>query len=158
MLTPPTVTDAELPALSTQEPVLDWLVPSVEIVCGLAGPVDTPERVSVQLKVTVTSPLFHPDEFGEGEAEPDITGGVSSILIVSEMEFVSPAPSVALQIKTVPLVSAERIAGEHPDEESIPDSGSVTVQVTLTLTLFHPLMLAPGVRLNVMLGIVLSDP
>lgn len=37
---------------------------------------------------------------------PEITGGVLSILIVTETEAVKPAPFVALQVKIVPAVSA----------------------------------------------------
>ncbi len=55
------------------------------------GPVATPESASVQLNVTVTLPLFHPKEFGDGDLEPVITGGVLSILIVTEAELVRPA-------------------------------------------------------------------
>jgi len=48
--------------------------------------------------------------------------------------------------------------GEQPEEESIPDSGSVTTQLTVTLTLFHPKALGPGVWVSVILGGVLSVP
>ena len=92
----------------------------------------------MQLKVTVTLALFHPEEFGRGEAVPERIGEVSSIRTVTETEFVSPAPSVAVQVMVVPPVSDARVVGEQPEEESIPDSGSETAQLTVTLTLFHP--------------------
>ena len=70
----------------------------------------------------------------------------------------SPAPSVAVHVSVVPLVSEASVVGEHPEEESIPDSGSDTDQLTVTLTLFHPFVLGPGVRLRVITGAVLSVP
>lgn len=113
--------------------------------CGLSGPDETPERASVQLNVTVTFPLFHPEEFGDGDADPDRTGRVSSILTITVTELVSPAPSVPVHVKVVPLVWDDRVVIEQPEEESIPDSGSLTTQLTVTVELFHPLELEPGV-------------
>jgi hypothetical protein len=65
-------------------------------------------------------------------------GAVLSILIVTEAELVNPALFVAEQVKVVPVVSAVRFEGEQPFEERIPDSLSVTDQVTFTLLLYQP--------------------
>ncbi len=93
MLTPPTVTDTELPALSTQVPVDDSFCPSAARMEGLEAE-STPDKVSLQVKLIVTLPLFHPAEFGEGDALPTMVGVVRSMLIlldVVEAEF--PATS-----------------------------------------------------------------
>jgi len=45
----------------------------------------TPDRVSLQAKLTVTLPLFHPLVLGEGDALPVIVGVVRSMLILLEV-------------------------------------------------------------------------
>src|SRR5438128_11854788 len=85
MSMPPMVTGAAaLPALSMQVPVADWLAPSVEIVTGFAT-VATPERSSVQVKLTVTFWLVQaPLVYGLPSAVVALaftTGGVSSMLM-----------------------------------------------------------------------------
>ena len=93
MLTLPTVTDAEFPALSMQVPVDASFWPSAERIEGLDAE-STPDKVSVQVKLMVTLPLFQPLELGEGDAVPVMVGAVRSMLIlldVVEAEF--PATS-----------------------------------------------------------------
>jgi hypothetical protein len=46
----------------------------------------------------------------------------------------------------------------HPDEEVMPESGSDTDQLTLTLTLFQPFVLGPGVTVGTITGAVVSTP
>ncbi len=91
--TGPTVADAELPALSTHVPVIDWPAPSPRIV----GPERTamPDRASEQLKLTVIEALFQPFGFGATDGEPVMVGSVRSTfmsLTVAEAGF--PASSV----------------------------------------------------------------
>ena len=71
---------------------------------------------------------------------PAITGGVLSILIVTGTELESPAPLVAEHVKVMPAVSAVRFVMVHPEEDVTPDSGSVTLQFTVTLLLYQPLL------------------
>src|SRR5436190_1150270 len=68
-----------------------------------------------------------------------MTGGVLSILTVTESELLRPALFVGTQVRIVPAVSRLRTVSPHPDAEAIPDSGSLTVQLTLTLSLLQPL-------------------
>jgi len=158
ILIPDTVAEFELPALSVQSPVLDWPVPSDETICGLTGPAATPERESAQLKATVTSPLFHPLEFGEGEVDPVTTGRVLSIFKVTELEPVRPAPLAAVQVTVVPEVSEVKLVVPHPEDEAVPDSGSDTDQLTVTVTLFQPFAFGPGVTVGTITGPVVSTP
>jgi hypothetical protein len=158
ILIPETVPDPVFPALSVQLALLDWPEPSDETSCGVTGPVATPERESVQLNVTVTSPLFQPFEFGEGEVKPVTTGLVSSIFTTTEAEPVSPAWFVAVQVTVVPDVSEVKVTVPHPEEEATFDSGSTSVQLIVTLTLFHPLMFGVGVSEGVITGGLVSVP
>ena len=96
MLIPPTVTEAELPALSVQFPVADSPRPSVDRIDGLEKEA-TPESASLQEKVTVTLPLFQPLALAEGDAVPVMIGRVRSMLILLttvETEF----PALSRQV------------------------------------------------------------
>jgi len=63
---------------------------------------------------------------------PEMTGLVLSIVIDTGIELDRPAPFVAEHVKLAPVVSAVKVVPSHPVEEAIPDSGSLTAQVTLT--------------------------
>ena len=45
----------------------------------------------------------------------------------------------------------------HPDDEAMPDSGSLTLQLTVTLVLCQPLALAAGVTVGMISGGEVSD-
>src|SRR5262245_35711322 len=60
---------AVFPALSVDDPVTDCSVPCAVKVDGEAQ-LATPDSASLQLKVTVTSVLFHPLAFAAGVAVP----------------------------------------------------------------------------------------
>ena len=85
-------------------------------------------------------------------------GTVRSILTVTEAEFDRPAPLVAVQVSVVPAggVSVLRIVVAQPTDETTPDSGSETDQLTVTGPLFQPLALALGVTEGVITGGVVS--
>ena len=57
---------------------------------------------------------------------------VLSILMVTGTDADSPAPFVAEHVKVTPAVSADRVVVVQPEDEVIPDSGSVTLQATVT--------------------------
>ncbi len=133
----PTVAIAEFPALSVQLPVTDWSGPSVRRSTGLET-VPTPERASVQLKLTVTGTLFQPLALGPGDREPIAVGAVRSIMTVTETEFDVPCMLVAVHVSVVPRVSLVRVVVPQPEEEAIPFMGSEIDQVTVTVLLFHP--------------------
>ncbi len=89
----PTVAEAEFPALSRQVPVTDWPPPSPRVVGE--GALNTPDKASEQVKLTVTVTLFQPFALAEGNLEPVMTGGVLSMFIpVTVTEAVLPALSV----------------------------------------------------------------
>lgn len=86
---------AELPARSVAVPLMIWLGASVLTVIG-AGQVATPDSLSEQVKVTVTSLLFHPAGLGWGVTVGDRVGGVLSMLSVTDVLAVFPALSTAV--------------------------------------------------------------
>jgi len=63
---------------------------------------------------------------------------------------------VAEQVKVVALVSVVRTVVVQPEEDAMPDSGSLTLQFTVTLVLFQPLRLGGGVTVGMMTGLVAS--
>jgi len=89
------LTVAVFPALSTTDPWILWLAPSVVTVCGDEH-VATPDVASEHVKLTVTSALFQPLAFGAGEAVAVIVGGVLSIFRLTLVLAVFPALSVAV--------------------------------------------------------------
>jgi hypothetical protein len=129
---------AELPATSVTVPLTDWFAPSLSVTStGQAFGV-RPLRESEHVKCTVTGPLYHPFEFGLVLAAAVMLGGVLSTLIVTDLDALSPAPLVAEHVITVPAVSLVRVTLSQPVDDAIPDSGSVTLQVTVTVELFQP--------------------
>src|SRR5439155_19903450 len=74
---------------------------------------------------------------------PEMTGGVLSILMVTGTDIDNPAPFVAEHVRVVPGVSAVSVVAVQPDEDAMPDSGSLTLQLTVTLLLYQPF--APNV-------------
>src|SRR5581483_4286605 len=71
---------------------------------------------------------------------PEITGGVLSILRVMGTDVARPTPFVAEQVRVMPSVSAVRLIGAHPVEDAMPDSGSDTLQLTVTAVRYQPLL------------------
>ena len=85
-----------------------------------------------------------------------IPGFVLSILIVTEAEFESPALFVAEQVRVRPIVSEVRMDVVQPVELLMPDSASVTVQLTVTSLLYQPFDPAVPEMDGVIKGTVLS--
>lgn len=100
--------------------------------------------------------LFHPAALGAGVRDPVITGGVASLLIVTFLELIRPAPFVAEQVSVRPEVSVVMGVEPHPVEDAIPDSGSVALQVTVTLLTYQPLSPSVPVTVGEITGGVLS--
>src|SRR2546425_9054014 len=67
-----------------------------------------------------------------GAGRPEMAGGVLSILFVTGTELESPTPFVAEQDRVTPAVSAFSVVGPQPEDDAMPDSGSLTLQVTVT--------------------------
>ncbi len=86
---------------------------------------------------------------GLGETPGARLGSVVSRCIVTLCEAVRVLVS-ASQVKVVPAVSVSRVTGSQPVVPVTVDSGSVTVQLTVTSLTYQPLL--PGVPL--MLGVI----
>ena len=83
-------------------------------------------------------------------------GEVLSTLTMTDDELVSSSPSVAEQVSVVPAVSADNVAGPQPVEEEMPDSGSLTVHVTVVLLTYQPLFPRVPVTVDGITGGVVS--
>src|SRR5438094_10526941 len=57
-LIPERLAPAELPAASTAVPLAVWFAPSLTVLA--AGQLSIPDRLSAQVKVTITSSLYQP--------------------------------------------------------------------------------------------------
>jgi hypothetical protein len=86
-----------------------------------------------------------------------VTGAVLSSLTRTEAELDNPAPFVAEQVYVVPAVSVDCVVGVHPVLLAIPEIGSVTLQVSVTLVSFQPAALGAGARVWVITGGVVSS-
>ena len=82
-------------------------------------------------------------------------GGVWSILIVTGIELDSPAPFVAEHVNVAPVV---RIVGTQPVEEAMPVSGSLRLQLTVTLLVYQPLVPVGPETVGTITGGVSSEP
>src|SRR5262245_7792485 len=61
-------------------------------------------------------------------------------MMVTGTEVDRPAELLAEQVRVTPAVSAVRLVGVHPVEDAIPDSGSDTLQFTVTALRYQPLL------------------
>ena len=100
--------------------------------------------------------LFQPAAFGGGAADPVITGGVTSIFTLTETAFESPATLVAEQVMVIPGVDVESSTVLQPEDDAMPDSGSVTLQETETGLIYQPLFPNVPLTVGMMTGGVVS--
>src|SRR5205823_1401755 len=154
MLTAGLTAVAELPALSVTVAVAVRPLPSPVMVDG-PGQATTPDRLSAQVQVMVTSPRYQPAALAAGAAWPTMVGAVLSTLIAATVaEAALPAASVAVPVTGWFLPSVATVVGAV--HEATPDTASAQVKVTVTLPLFQPLVLAAGAWVWLMVGAVLS--
>jgi hypothetical protein len=111
-------------------------------------PLASPDVASPALQVMVTSDGLQP----VGGDEQDSVGAVESSLTVTLDDEVRPAPLVAVQVRVIPAVSPLTVDEAHPDEEEMPDSGSATVQVTVTGPTYQPFAPCVPLTLEVITG------
>src|SRR5258708_3733541 len=151
------VRDAEavFPALSTAVPAAIWFVPSALKVAG-AAQAAIPDNTSRQLNVAVTAALFHPKALGGGTGVAVMLGAVLSRLMVTEVEAVLPARSVAVPWITWFAPSALTVTGAGQD--AIPEVLSEHLKVTTTLVLFQPKLSTAGAAEAEITGGSLSTP
>jgi hypothetical protein len=76
--------------------------------------------------------------------------------MVTDAELVPPA-LVAVQVSVVPAVSAVIVVVPHPLVEVTGDSGSVTVQLTVTSLTYQPPLPSVPLTVGVICGGVVSD-
>jgi hypothetical protein len=136
-------------------------VPAVSVVSVVTAQLGLesamPDVGSLKFQATVVAELFQPAALGEGDTLGVTIGGVRSILTVTATEAVKPAPFTAVQVNVVPAVSAERLVVPQPELEVTPDSGSVTLQLTVTgAVVFQPKPLGAGLTVGTITGGVVS--
>src|SRR5437763_227480 len=155
MLTAGLTAVAELPALSVTVAVAVRPLPSPVIVDG-PGQATTPDRLSAQVQVMVTSPRYQPAALAAGAAWPTMVGAVLSTLIAATVaEAALPAASVAVPV-TDWLAPSPTVGGVV--QLATPDRPAWSAQVkpTVTLALYQPLALAGRSGAAEMVGGVLS--
>ena len=105
-----------------------------------AGPA-TPEPVSVALTLAICTSFLFGGQIRQGPVGmPVMLGGVWSIRTVVAREAVNPAALVAVQVNVVPAVSRSSNTKSQPVAATIPDSGSVTLQLIVTVPRYQPLL------------------
>lgn len=87
---------------------------------------------------------------------PDTTGGVLSILMVTGTDAESPLPFVAEHVRVTPALSAFKVVGVQPEDAEIPEWGSMTLQLMITLLRYQPLFPNVPTICGVIAGGVLS--
>src|SRR5438876_4564118 len=97
---------------------------------------------SVPVKATISAWLYQPFASGARAGAAVTVGGVASRLIVTVL-VVTPPSLVAEQVKDAPTVSATSVVASQPCSSKITDSGSWTIQLSVTLLTYQPL--APSV-------------
>jgi hypothetical protein len=113
---------------------------SLLVTLTVKEPGTSPDSASAAVTVaTCTSLLFEGEREHARAGIPEINGGVLSILMVTGTVVARPTALLAEQVRVTPAVSPARSVGAHPVEEAIPDSGSVTVQFTVTALRYQPL-------------------
>ena len=117
----------------------------------------SPDNASIAVIVATCTSLWFGGQREHSEAGiPEITGAVLSSLMVIGTEVDRPTALLAEQVRVTPAVSAGRLVGAHPVEDVIPDSGSDTLQFTVTALRYQPLLPNVPVICGVITGGVTS--
>ena len=96
--------------------------------------------MSVAASFSVTGPRYQPSFPDSPDGVARVTGGVLSSLIVTDVPAESPAALAAAHVSIVPGVSVASVLVEQPDDETMFDSGSVTLQLTVTFPRYQPFL------------------
>ena len=117
-----------------------------------------PEVASRPPKLTCTGALYQLPTSGRRAGPALATMGlVASRLMVTGSLVLVPPPLVAEQVKVTPFVSAVMFCVLQPVWLVTGDSGSLTVQVRVTLSIYQSLVPFDPVTVGVITGGVLSD-
>src|ERR671922_843221 len=128
---------AVFPALSLHVPLT--VVPAVSGPAYVASgeQESTPDVPSVPVKPPWSAWLYQPFASTPRDGVAVADGGVLSILNVFETVETPPSLS-ARQVSSVPVVFVVSVTVLQPDVERMIDSGSTTVQLTVTLLVYQP--------------------
>ena len=125
-----------LPALSVQVPPTDALAESGLEYVFAAAQESTPEVPSVAENETKTAWLYQPFESGDLDGIAVTDGAVVSTLIVL-LTVVVPPSLDAEHVNVAPVVSDVIVVASQPVVDKITDSGSTTVQFSVTLVVYQ---------------------
>src|SRR5205814_9664179 len=114
----------------------------------------TPERLSAQAKLTITSSLYQPLALAARSGAAPIVGAVLSMLTNAGSEALLPALSSAVPSTVKAMPSVVLVCG--PVQLATPERSSPQVKLTTTSVLFQPLALAAGAWTWLMVGEVRS--
>src|SRR6266850_7223981 len=134
-------------------PLIICPAPSVLTVTG-SGQRAMPLVASVHVNVTVTFPLLHPAAFAAGLTATSTTGGVLSMLSVTEAVDWLPATSTAVPLTTCPAPSVVTVTGSAQRAILLPPS--VHMKLTRTSVLFQPAAFGGGLTTALTAGRLLS--
>jgi len=115
----------------------------------------TPDKESVQVKLTVTGTLFQPKTFGGIERWLVTIGGVRSMLMLSSVAD-DELPALSVQVPVADCEDPSLVSASGVETELIPERESTQAYDTVTGLLFHPNELARGLLDAVMMGPVRS--
>ena len=130
----PRLVEAWLPATSRAVPAAVWAAPWLRV--WAAGQLAIPDRVSPQVKPTVTSSRYQPCALAGRSGAALIVGGVLSRLIVTLTLALLPALSTAVPVATSPAASIDTVCGL--EQLAMPEVASPQVKVTFTSWFSQP--------------------
>ena len=132
-------------ALALSVPLATLVVRLKAALAALASP----EVASPAVHAIPISPACHKPS----DAAQETIGLVASRLMVTDCVLVPPE-LVAVQVNVTPDVSVVTKLVSQPDCDVMADSGSLTVQPTVTLLMYHPLFPRVPLTFEVMTGAV----
>jgi hypothetical protein len=97
-----------------------------------------PEVRSLPEKETVSAWLYQPFESGGRNGDAVTAGNVLSILIIFVVTVVVPPSLDAEHVNVTPVVSEVTVVALQPLSDKITDSGSTTVQLSVTCVVYQP--------------------
>jgi hypothetical protein len=140
-----------LPALSVQVPLTDALAESGLEYVFVAEQESIPEVPSVPENETESAWLYQPFESAGRDGAAVTVGTVMSALIVLLTEVVPPSLD-AVQVNVAPVVSDVIVVASQPLVDRITDSGSTTVQLSVTFVVYQPFVPSVPKRTGVTWG------
>jgi hypothetical protein len=150
--------EALLPATSAQLPVSEPELVSGPLYGRFVEHDAIPLVASVPVHDTLNGALyqFGAASYGREAVAVNPVGAVASRLIVTAFDA-APPTLVALHVYVVPVVSMRTTDVPHPVVDEIAESGSVTVQLTVTLLTYQPALPSVPLTTGVMTGGVVSQ-